>query len=147
MCKCPGAFAGAPPKCESALSTALPPTSIAQQKVSSICTATKKDHVSCDKCTDAAPTVSSPCRDDPLDVLSDLCTAYPTSSDCTHWSHWCGNNSASALVTTYCKRPQNQSLLRSSISTKSPAPPRARASAGAGAALLLAALLLPALSR
>ncbi len=60
------------------------------------------------------------------------------------WGYWCGNASASPLVATYCKRPQNQSLLRS-ISSKGQAPPRARGGATAGSALLLAALLLPAL--
>ena len=148
-CNCSGAFPAAPPaRCESALSAALPVTKRAQHKVRYICAATNQDHVSCDKCTapgDAA-VVSSPCRDDPLDVLSDLCTAYPANANCTEWGYWCGNNSASALVNTYCKRPQNQSLLRSTLAPTGTAKSGAARSAPGGAALLLAALLLPLLA-
>jgi len=41
------------------------------------------------------------CIEDPLDVLSDLCTSYPAESNCTDWKKMCDAN---PFLGYYCNR-------------------------------------------
>jgi hypothetical protein len=125
-----------PPECNT-MSPKLPPTMKAQQLVHSICSS--KALPACSKCavsTSMTPMMAmmSYCKDDPLDVLSDLCTAMPSSPNCTDWSAWCAGGTGNTLD-AYCRRSSSTS----SATGAAPAVAPAQCVYAVAVALLLAA--------
>jgi hypothetical protein len=118
-CNCSGwNFTSSPSECVAGMHVSLPTTMIAQKQVWSICTAINRAHSSCSKCTGTVATVSSPCLNDPLDVLSDLCTSYKDNANCSEWKTWCAANTDS-LASFYCNRTANPDAVQPGTTPRS----------------------------
>lgn len=139
-CNCSGSFPTTQPaNCEQNMAQNLPFTLLAQQKVRSICYAVNRNHLACDKCTGTGSetSVSSPCTKDPMDVLSDLCTTYKDSVNCTEWKNWCADNSGK-VRDSFCSRALDASLIKTTTGTAA----RLRGNVWIASAVFIASLLL-----
>ena len=116
--------ASQPSQCLSYISIKLPTTNAVQTACAAICAATTA--TACSSCGSSSSSSSSMAGMNmrshgtrraqcsyTLDLLSTLCKQYPTNSQCSGWSAWCGAN-ANASVATFCAVPITGSTKTSS---------------------------------